>query len=390
MSEVQLHSIDEPLYGAEGRVISMKDLLLYFDKVGSMRVSDLHLKVGTPPTYRIDGTLQPIRGGAPLDKKTMRALVSTLLNELELQSLEEDRSVDSSYITDAMQFRMNIFHDNDGLCAAIRALNSTVPPLEKIGFPNNVWRDILELQHGLVLLTGITGAGKTTTIASLISTIAAQRQCRIITLEDPIEYQLNNGSSLISQREIGRDVINYERGIRDCLREDPDIIFVGEMRDRESTMWALTAAETGHLVFSTLVTRDTRGTANRLIDMFPSGRRDEIASQLSLALKFCITQKLVPRADGKGRVVAMEILNNTYGVANLIRTGKIEQLSSQIQTHTKDVTGERMSTMERSLARLACSGIVTAIEAEKWASDRTSFLNEIKALQRAKDSETDE
>ena len=388
MSEVQLHSIDEPLYEAEGREVSMKDLLLYFDKVGSMRVSDLHLKVGTPPTYRIDGILQPIRGGAPLNKQNMRALVSTVLNELELQALEDDRSVDSSYITEAMQFRMNIFYDNDGLCAAIRALNSKVPPLGEIGFPNNVWRDIIGLRHGLVLLTGITGAGKTTTIASLISTIATQRKCRIITLEDPIEYKMQNGSSLISQREVGRDVINYERGIRDCLREDPDVLFVGEMRDRESTTWALTAAETGHLVFSTLVTRDTRGTANRLIDLYPSGRREEIASQLSLALKFCITQKLLPRADGKGRVVAMEILNNTYGVANLIRMGKIEQLSSQLQTHTKDIPGERMTTMERSLARLACSGVVTAIEAEKWAADRNSFLDEIKGFQREQASKT--
>lgn len=257
MEEQKKYSIDDQLYKAEGRSVSMRDLLTYFAKVGAMRVSDLHLKVGCPPTYRVDGLLQPIRGGAPLDEKTTLALISTLLDEPEMKSLHADRSVDSSYITEALQFRLNVFHDNDGLCVAIRALDADIPQIESLGFPNRVWLDIIGMQRGLVLLTGVTGAGKSTTIASFIQRITEQRPCRVITLEDPIEYKLQNNIAVVSQREVGRDVPSFERGLRDCLREDPDIIFVGEMRDRESTSWTLTAAETGHLVFSTLHTRDT-------------------------------------------------------------------------------------------------------------------------------------
>jgi twitching motility protein PilT len=182
---------------------------------------------------------------------------------------------------------------------------------------------------------------------------------------------------MISQREVGRDVPSYERGLRDCLREDPDVIFVGEMRDRESTSWTLTAAETGHLVFSTLHTRDTRGTVTRVLDMFPPAQQDEVSSQLSLGLSHIISQKLIPRADGEGRVVAMEMLNNTYAVSNLIRQGKLEQLYSQLQTRTKDLSEERMITLERSLAMLVRAGKVTALEAEKWANHATAFHAEL-------------
>jgi twitching motility protein PilT len=220
-----------------------------------------------------------------------------------------------------MQFRISCFRDSEGPAIAIRALEATILPVEQIGFPNQVWRDIIHRQQGLVLVTGITGAGKSTTIASMIDRIAQTSACRIITLEDPIEYRLANHGSVVSQREIGRDVPSFERGLRDCLREDPDVIFVGEMRDRESAAWTLTAAETGHLVFSTLHTRDARGSVSRVLDMFPSERHDEVSSQLSLGLAYVICQKLVPRKDGQGRVVAMEVLNNIYAASNLIRMG---------------------------------------------------------------------
>jgi len=303
-----------------------------------------------------------------------------MISDLEWERLGANGSVDSSLITDNMQFRINIFRDNDGLAMAIRALEHNIPAVESIGFPNTVWRDITNRQAGLVLLTGITGAGKSTTIASLIDRIARERPCRIITLEDPIEYRLESSAAIVSQREVGRDVPNYERGLRDCLREDPDVIFVGEMRDRESTTWTLTAAETGHLVFSTLHTRDVRGTITRILDMFPPIQQDEIASQLSLGLSHVIAQKLIPRADGNGRVVAMEILNNTYGVSNLIRQAKVEQVYSLIQTRTKDVPEERMVTLERSLAMLVRDGVVAALEAEKWANHPGAFLDEMQRL----------
>ncbi len=377
-----INPMDAPLVAAaDGRQLSMRDLLDMFVKFGSMRVSDLHLKADHPPLYRVDGLLKPM-SAQPLDAETVEKLGLALLSDLDRKALAANRSVDSSCSTDTMQFRLNCFYENNGLAVAIRALDQSPPELEQIGFPNNVWRDIIERHQGLVLLTGITGAGKSTTIASLINRISQTRACRILTLEDPIEYLLTGGKGVISQREVGRDVPSFERGLRDSLREDPDVIFVGEMRDRESASWTLTAAETGHLVFSTLHTRDVRGAVTRLMDMFSDSRQDEIASQLSLGLIYIIAQKLIPRSDGRGRVVAMEILNNTYASANLIRTRKLEQLYSILQTRTRDVPEERMTTMERSLATLVARGVVSPLEAEKWAEDRSAFIDEMTQLQR--------
>ncbi len=370
-------TIETKLYNkSDDKMLSMQDMLEYFSQQGSLRVSDLHLKVNCPPIYRLDGALQRIKGN-PLDKPTIEALTSTLLSDVELSKLKESGSVDSSYLTDTMQFRLNVFKDNDGTALAIRALDSSPPAVEDIGFPNGVWREIINRQFGLVLLTGITGAGKSTTIASLIARIAQTHPKRIITLEDPIEYRMTSAKAIISQREVGRDVPTFARGLRDCLREDPDVIFVGEMRDRESTMWTLTAAETGHLVFSTLHTRDARGSITRILDMFPPDQQDEIASQLSLGLSHIISQKLIPRADGQGRVVAMEILSNNYAVANQIRLRKTEMIYSHMQTRTKDVPEERMTTLERSLASLCRQGLVNPLEAEQWANHPSAFLDEM-------------
>ena len=374
-------TLDEKVYRLDqGKEISLWDILEFFSSTGPMRISDMHLKAASPPVYRVDGSLQRLKG-PDLSGEQVESVAKALLSDKEMESLKADCSVDSSVITENMQFRINCFHDRDGLAIAFRALESTVPSVESIGFPNNIWRDIISGQQGLVLLTGITGAGKSTTIASLISRIAAERACRIITLEDPIEYRLRSDKAMISQREVGRDVPSFERGLRDCLREDPDVIFVGEMRDRESAAWTLTAAETGHLVFSTLHTRDARGSISRVMDMFPTNRQDEVASQLSLGLRSIISQKLVPRCDGKGRVVAMEILNNTYATANLIRVRKLEQLYTQLQTRTKDIPDERMTSVERSLAQLVVDEIVDPLEAEKWANDRGVFIDELQRLQ---------
>ena len=373
-------SIETKLYTLnDGREASMQDLLDYFAKQGTLRVSDLHLKVGCPPVYRMDGALQKL-SGPPLDEATVLALASTMLEEPELAALAADRAVDSSYITEKMQFRLNCFHESQGLAVAVRALDAEPIPVEKIGFPNRVWEDIVDKQWGLVLVTGITGAGKSTTIASLIGRIADIRPCRIITMEDPIEYRLHGKSGVISQREVGRDVPSFARGLRDCLREDPDVIFVGEMRDRESATWTLTAAETGHLVFSTLHTRDARGSVTRVLDMFGANQQDEVASQLSLGLSHIISQKLIPRADGSGRVVAMEIANNSYAIANIIRQRKLEQMYTQLQTKTRDVPGERMLTLEKSLAALVRAGTVTALEAERYANHPAAFADELRRV----------
>lgn len=370
-------TLDDKLYDlGNGRKLSMRDLLDYFAQMGRLRVSDLHIKAGVPPVYRVDGQLQKMKG-PPLTRESVELLARSLLTEHEWPRLVEGRSTDGSCMTDTMQFRLNFFHENEGLAIAIRALESSAPAVEEIGFPNNVWRDIVARQHGLVLVTGITGAGKSTTIASLIDRIAQTRPCRIITLEDPIEYRLHSKAAIISQREVGRDVPSFERGLRDCLREDPDVIFVGEMTDQESTTWTLTAAETGHLVFSGLHTRDTASTINRILDLYPAIRAGEVANQFSMALRYIISQKLVPRSGERGRVVAMEILNNTYAVANLIRQVKPEQIATLIQTQTRDVSEQRMSTLEHSLAVLVRQGRVTRDDALKAANHPQLLMDEM-------------
>ncbi len=358
--------------------LSILDMLKYFEEKGAMRVSDLHLKIGAPPAYRIDGDLVKLKG-LKLTPEIAKQLVYPLLSDQNLEKLKTQYSVDCSYRYGSLQFRINVFKENDGICAAVRALSLDIPKIEQIGFPNNTWQDIVNRKHGLVLLTGITGAGKSTTVASLIDRISEKRACRIITIEDPIEYLYKQKYSIVSQREIGKDVKSFVDGLRAMLREDPDIIFVGEMRDPETIAMTLMAAETGHLVFSTLHTRNTTGTITRILDYFPPERQNEVKNQLSLGLSHILSQKLIPKKDGTGRIVAMEILNNNnYACANLIRTGKIEQLYTQLQTKTQNRPNEKMITMERHLARLVKQDKVDLLEAQKWANNITSFTDAMK------------
>jgi twitching motility protein PilT len=361
----------------EGKRLSIIDMLRYFQEQGAMRVSDLHIKVGAPPTYRINGDLQKLKG-VSVTNEIAKQLIYPLLSDEHLAVLESQYSVDCSYRFGNLQFRINVFIENDGVCAAIRALALNIPAVETIGFPNNVWEDIVERKQGLVLVTGITGAGKSTTIASLIDRICETKACRIITIEDPIEYIFHQKNSLISQREIGRDVKSFTDGLRAMLREDPDVIFVGEMRDPETISMTLMAAETGHLVFSTLHTRDVTGTITRILDYFPEGRQNEVRNQLSLGLRYILSQKLIPRKDGSGRLVAMEILNNNYACANIIRTGKVEQIYSQLQTKVKNTPDEKMITMESHLARLIKAEQIDLLEGQKWANNIKCFSDCIK------------
>jgi twitching motility protein PilT len=357
--------------------MSILDMLAYFEEHGAMRVSDLHIKVAAPPAYRIDGNLVKLKG-LPVTSDVAKKLIYPLLSDENLQKFQQQYSVDCSYRVGSLQFRINVFKENDGICAAIRALSLDIPKVESIGFPNDVWQDIVNRKQGLVLVTGITGAGKSTTIASIIDRITQESACRIITVEDPIEYIFPQNHSIISQREVGRDVKSFVDGLRAMLREDPDVIFVGEMRDPETIAMTLMAAETGHLVFSTLHTRDAAGTITRVLDYFPTGRQSEVRNQLSLGLRYIIAQKLVPKKDASGRIVAMEILNNNYACANLIRTGKTEQIYSQLQTKTKNKLEEKMITMESHLARLVKADKVELLEAQKWANNPGTFIDAMK------------
>ena len=374
------YSVTTKAYPTENMgLLSIQDLLAYFEKRGAMRVSDLHIKVGAPPAYRIDGDITYLKG-PPVTPEIAQKLIFPLLSEDKLHSYQRDNDVDCSYRVGSLQFRINIFRENDGVSAAIRALSMDIPKVETIGFPNNVWEDIIECKQGLVLVTGITGAGKSTTISSIIDRISEKKACRIITLEDPIEYLLPNKHSMVSQREVGRDVKSFSHGLRAMLREDPDVIFVGEMRDAETISMTLMAAETGHLVFSTLHTRDAVGSITRILDYFPTGRQNEVRNQMSLGLAYIICQKLIPKKDATGRIAAMEILNNNYACANLIRTGKVEQIYSQLQTKTRLNPDEKMTTMERHLAQLVKQDKIDLLEAQKWANDQKSFVDAMKMI----------
>ena len=370
--------LDEKHYVvSKSQRMSMRDLIKSFRRHGVHRVTDLHLKTGEPPTYRVDGALRRV-SGPPLDTPTAEALIRSLLTAEQVETLHEKRAVNTSSQIEELRIRVNAFYDSDGIAMAMRALDLNIPEIENIGFPNNVWEDIIKLTHGLVLVTGATGAGKSTTIASLISRISATRACRIITLEDPIEYRLPQGQAVISQRSVGRDVPSFEAGMRDALREDPDIIFIGEMTDRESASWTLTAAETGHLVFSAIHSRDAAGTVTRLLDMYPNNRQEEVVHQLSLGMRYIITQKLLPKAATKGRVLAMEILNNNYAISNLLRQSKLEQIYSILQTHTADAQDQRMCTLERSLAALVRNGDIEAFDAERYSNHPNMLVDELK------------
>ena len=356
----------------EGVKWSVADMLSYFDKHGSKKVSDLHIKVGLQPAYRIDGNLIKLKGEI-VTQDIAKALIYPLIGDIGVETLNKEYTYDASYRYGSTQYRINAFLDSDGVTAAIRALGQEIMDPADVGFPNDVWKDIIELKQGLVIVAGVTGAGKSTTIASLIEKIAATRSCRIVTLEDPIEHSLSHGSSMISQREVGREVKSFADGLRSMMREDPDVIFIGEIRDSETATMALSAAETGHLVFSTLHTRDVTGTMTRILDFFPAERHLEIQNQLSLGLAYVISQKLLPRKGGNGRIVAMEILNCNYAAANLIRSGKLVQLYSMLQTRIRNVPQERMIALESHVARLAKEGHVDEKEARKWVNDALAF-----------------
>ena len=375
-------SVDEKVYECtcpDGvrRKLSMTDLLGQFKqkqflKGGISRISDLHLKCGAPPYFRLDNEMIPWSKNKEdrLTEEVIRKLVLGMLSPARRSQLDEAKELDVGFSIPGMSFRMNVFRDRQGIAAAIRVLPTEIPPVETIGFPDDgIWQEIVAMRQGLIVVTGITGSGKSTTIASLLQKINQARRCHIITLEDPIEYVLTNDRAMISQRQVGRDTSSFADGLRAILREDPDIIVVGEMRDRETMMNALTAAETGHLVLTTLHTRDAKGVIPRVTDMFPEGRRDEIAAQLSLTLTWVLAQKLVTRTDGEGRMVAMEVLRNTHAVASLIRQMNIPQIYSAIQTGLRD----RMCTLERSLVRMVKEGKVDEEEAVRWANQPDVF-----------------
>ncbi|HTB62329.1 MAG TPA: PilT/PilU family type 4a pilus ATPase [Opitutales bacterium] len=385
-------SVAEPLdsqrkiYRAGEHTYSMVDLLASavspeYLVNGMPRVSDFHFKVGEPVCFRLDNELQRIPGGVKLTPELIEPMVFSLLRADDIAQLRKNplMDVDASFELPGQKyyFRINVFHDRDGLAAVIRLLPPFIPRIEELGFLSELpWRSIVTAKQGLVLVTGVTGSGKSTTIASMLARINETRAVRVITLEDPVEFVFSNKRALFSQREIGLHATSFASGLRSVLRENPDIIYVGEIRDAETASQALTAAETGHLVVTTMHTRDTVGALTRLVDMFPSDRTKELLVQMSFSLSFVLSQKLIPRADGQGRCVAMEVLRNTPALSNLIRTGNWQQIYGSIETRTK----EGMNTLEQALISLFERRIITMDDAINHAND-ASIVDRLESLE---------
>ena len=316
--------------------------------------SDIILVAGSPATLRVNGALMADSGPA-LSAEAIRGLLLTLLTPSQLQELQERKCVDFCFVRGTMgRFRANFHFQRGTLAASIRLLPAQIPTLETLHLPASLGM-LTERRQGLVLLTGATGSGKTSTMAALLDRINASRRDHIITIEDPVEYQHANRKSLVEQIELGIDTLSFAQAVRAVLRQDPDVILVGEMRDSETMAAALTAAETGHLVLTSLHTNDAAQTVSRILDTFPSGYQSQIRQQLSLALLAVSSQQLLPAANGIGRYPAVEILVATSGMRNLIRRGDDHQLRANIETGR----AEGMLTMEQSLGELVRAGRVS-------------------------------
>lgn len=316
--------------------------------------SDIVLIAGSPATLRVNGALTP-DAGPPLSAEDIRGILLPMLTPSQLKELQEQKCLDFCFVRSAIgRFRANFHHQRGTLAAAIRLLPEQVPSLESLHLPPALAM-LTERRQGLVLLTGPTGCGKTSTLAALVDHVNAHRHDHIITIEDPIEYQHTNRSSFVEQIELGQDTLSFAQAVRSVLRQDPDVIMVGEMRDSETIAAALTAAETGHLVLSSLHTNDAAQTVSRILDTFPSGYQSQIRQQLSLALLAVISQQLVRAANGAGRYPAVEILVATGATRNLIRRGDDHQLRASIETGRAD----GMMTMEQSLVELVRAGRIS-------------------------------
>ena len=332
------------------------------------RASDLHIQVGLPPMLRIDGALMPAAGTQPLDEAAVERLVFQILDEDQRQILLKDKEFDFSFAFGTLgRFRVNAFHERGNLAAALRLIPNEIKSAAELGMPPII-STFAEFPRGLVLVTGPTGSGKSTTLASLIDKINTEKSHHIITIEDPIEFTHKSKKSVVVQREVHYDTYSFSAALRSSLRQDPDVVLIGEMRDLETISAAITIAETGHLVFATLHTNSAAQSIDRMIDVFPPHQQPQIRAQLSNILQAIVSQRLVPSIGG-GRVVAAEVLIANPAVRNIIREGKSHQLDAVIQTSAE----QGMQTMDRTLANLVQSGTITYDSAREYAVDLTEF-----------------
>lgn len=337
---------------------------LLLEEVVKQKASDLHLQVGLPPMLRVDGSLKQIANASVINEESVESLVFSILDDEQKQILLKDKEFDFSFaFGDIGRFRVNAFHERGNLAAALRLIPSEILSIEQLGLPKVV-NKFAEYPRGLVLVTGPTGSGKSTTLAALVNKINSERACHIVTIEDPIEYTHKSKKSVLVQREVHYDTYSFSAALRSSLRQDPDVVLIGEMRDLETIAAAITIAETGHLVFATLHTNSASQSIDRMIDVFPPHQQPQIRAQLSNILMAICSQRLIPSIGG-GRVAAAEILMATPAVRNIIREGKSHQLDAVIQTGAE----HGMQSMDKTLVGLIHAGTITYDEARNFAVD---------------------
>jgi twitching motility protein PilT len=368
--------IDESLDGDSTRPFPLAEA--HIDDIlrlsQQMKSSDIHLTVGLPPMVRVDGRLVQTRYEVVTPREVQR-LVYDVLSTDQIEKFERTKELDFSYgVAGIGRFRFNVYRQKGTIGCAMRAIPAKIPSLEQLRLPT-ILRDLTKKHSGLILVTGPTGSGKSTTIASMIDVINSERPVHIMTMEDPVEYLHVHKTGMINQREIGQDTESFANAIRAVLREDPDVILVGEMRDKETIAAALTLAETGHLVFGTLHTRSAPSTIDRIVDVFPPDQQDQIKVQLANSIQAVVAQQLLPQLGG-GRVAALEIMVATSAIRNLIREGKTYQIMSSIETGSQ----YGMQPMDKILADLHKTGIVSYEEALLRAIDRENFIRLVKGV----------
>src|SRR5881275_3156476 len=334
------------------QLTSIDDLL---EQMVANGASDLHVTVGSPPAFRVRGHIVRAEGFEPFTSDDTRALLYRVLSSEQQKHFELKRQLDFAYaIPGLARFRVNVYYQSESVGAAFRLIPQEIKTLEELSLPPSL-HSLAEYPRGLVLVTGPTGSGKSTTLAAIIDEINRTRSDHILTIEDPIEFVHKHKRCIVNQREIGPDAVSFGEALRAALRQDPDVILLGEMRDLETISTALTAAETGHLVFGTLHTQSAPSTIDRIVDVFPPEQQEQVRIMIAGSLQAVVTQALLPTADGAGRVAALEVLLPDDAVRNLIRQGKVEQIYSVMQTNT----ARGMHTMEQALADLAVRRVVT-------------------------------
>ncbi len=348
----------------------MMDIAALFKYAMSQGASDLHLAVGRPPIIRVDDVLRDVPAEAPLTPKRIEEIITGIITAKQREEFLTKRDLDFSFaIPGLTRFRVNVHFERESMGLVARIIPTSLPTMEEIGMPPVIYR-MLEETRGLILLTGPAGTGKSTSLAAMVNHMNEERAQHIVTLEDPIEFVYTSKRSLIRQRELGADMTSFGEGLRHLLRQDPDIVVIGEMRDLETIATAITVAETGHLVFGTLHTFNASQTVDRIIDSFPDYQQSQIRTQISMTLIGIIAQKLLPKRGG-GRVGVREVLLNSNAVANLIRENKISQIQSVIQMSA----AEGMFTMDQDIARLYREGKITRETAESHVS-RSDILQD--------------